>query len=115
MVLENLKNYPCKDTVSELTTKRGTKGMISYIFICISIRTCIIRVMSRTTETHMFVVTGDSVTPIANSPIKTDMVLENLKNYPCKDTVSELTEGFLNGFRLHYAGPRFHRESSNLV
>ena len=38
---------------------------------------------------------------IANSPIKTDMVLENLKNYPCKDTVSELTEGFLNGFRLH--------------
>ena len=43
------------------------------------------------------------------------MVLENLKNYPCKDTVSELTEGFLNGFRLHYTGPRFHRESSNLV
>jgi hypothetical protein len=38
-----------------------------------------------------------------------------LKNYPCKDTVSELTEGFLNGFRLHYTGPRFHRESSNLV
>jgi hypothetical protein len=35
--------------------------MISYIFICISIRACIIRVMSRTTETHMFVVTGDSV------------------------------------------------------
>jgi hypothetical protein len=33
----------------------------------------------------------------------------------CKDTVSELTEGFLNGFRLHYTGPRFHRESSNLV
>jgi hypothetical protein len=24
---------------------------------------------------------------IGNSPIKTDMVLENLKNYPCKDTV----------------------------
>jgi hypothetical protein len=43
------------------------------------------------------------------------MVLENLKNYPCKDTVSELTEGFLNGFKLHYASPRFHRESSNLV
>jgi hypothetical protein len=52
---------------------------------------------------------------IGNSPIKTDMVLENLKNYPCKDTVSELTEGFLNGFKLHYASPRFHRESSNLV
>ena len=50
-----------------------------------------------------------------NSPIKTDTVLENLKNYPCKDTVSELTEGFLNGFRLHYTGPRFHRESSNIV
>jgi hypothetical protein len=50
-----------------------------------------------------------------NSPIKTDTVLENLKNYPCKDTVSELTEGFLNEFRLHYTGPRFHRESSNLV
>jgi hypothetical protein len=44
--------------------------------------------MSRTTETHMFVVTA----------IKTDMVLKNLKNYPCKDTVSELTEGFLNSF-----------------
>ena len=43
------------------------------------------------------------------------MVLKNLKNYPCKDTVSELTEGFLNGFKLHYTGPRFHRESSNLV
>ena len=43
------------------------------------------------------------------------MVLENLKNYPCKDTVSELTEEFFNGFRLHYAGPRFHKESSNLV
>jgi hypothetical protein len=38
---------------------------------------------------------------IGNSPIKTDMVLENLKNYPCKDTVSELTEGFLNGFHFH--------------
>jgi hypothetical protein len=37
------------------------------------------------------------------------------QNYPCKDTVSELTEGFLNGFKLHYTGPRFHRESSNLV
>jgi hypothetical protein len=24
---------------------------------------------------------------IGNSPIKTDMVLKNLKNYPCKDTV----------------------------
>ena len=43
------------------------------------------------------------------------MVIENLKNYPCKDTVSELTEGFLNGFKLHYASPHFHRESSNLV
>jgi hypothetical protein len=52
---------------------------------------------------------------IGNSPIKTHMVLENLKNYPCKDTVSELTEGFLNGFKLHYTDPRFHRESSNLV
>jgi hypothetical protein len=81
--------------------------------------------MSRTTDTHMFVVTGDSVEhkvkvfdlkargrdtqdnwAIANSPIKTDMVLENLKNYPCKDTVSELTEGFFNGFRKHYAGSR---------
>jgi hypothetical protein len=29
------------------------------------------------------------------------MVIENLKNYPCKDRVSELTEGFLNGFKLH--------------
>jgi hypothetical protein len=35
--------------------------MISYILICISMRTCIIRVMSRKTETHMFVVTWDSV------------------------------------------------------
>jgi hypothetical protein len=43
------------------------------------------------------------------------MVLKNLKNYPSKDNVSELTEGFLNGFKLHYTGPRFHRESSNLV
>ena len=43
------------------------------------------------------------------------MVFKNLKNYPCKDTVSELTEGFMNGFKLHYTGPRFHRESSNLV
>jgi hypothetical protein len=38
-----------------------------------------------------------------------------LKHYPGKDTVSELTAGFLNGFKLHYTGPRFHRESSNLV
>jgi hypothetical protein len=35
-------------------------------------------------------------------------------NHP-PDTVSELTEGFLNGFKLHYTGPHFHRESSNLV
>jgi hypothetical protein len=27
----------------------------------------------------------------------------------------EIEKGFLNGFRLHYTGPRFHRERSNLV
>jgi hypothetical protein len=38
----------------------------------------------------------------------------------CKVSIGKVfngptTERFLNGFKLHYAGPRFHRESSNLV
>lgn len=41
-------------------------------------------------------------------------MLKYLENYPLKDVAKELSEGLQYGFRLHYTGPRIHRESVNL-
>ena len=52
---------------------------------------------------------------LGKSPIKIEIVQKYLRNYPLKDVAQELSEGFLNGFRLKYTGPRVHRESPNLL
>ena len=57
---------------------------------------------------------GQDIWALGKSPIKVEVVQKYLRNYPLKDVAQELSEGFLNGFRLKYTGPRVHRESPNL-
>ena len=48
------------------------------------------------------------------SPIKLDVLLPLLDQYPKKESAQILREGFSEGFRLGYQGPRVGRESRNL-
>ena len=52
---------------------------------------------------------------IGKSPIKIEPLLNYLQEYPLKNVVNELSDGFVNGFRLKYTGPRIHRVSPNLL
>lgn len=52
---------------------------------------------------------------LGSSPINVSRVLSYLQEYPNHDVVIELGEGFKNGFRLNYTGPRIFRESPNLL
>ena len=51
---------------------------------------------------------------LGNSPIKIKPLIKELQSYPLRKVADELTYGFINGFHLHYSGPREHRESPNL-
>ena len=52
---------------------------------------------------------------LGKSPIKVDRVIHCLQDYPLKNVVQELSDGFSKGFRLQYTGPRTFRESPNLL
>lgn len=49
------------------------------------------------------------------TPIKVDKLKALLVSYPDKIVVRGLLNGFANGFRLNYTGPRIHSMSKNLV
>ena len=51
---------------------------------------------------------------LGKTPIKTSVLEKMLKNYPHSEVSSELMEGFINGFRLKYKGPRLPINSKNL-
>lgn len=52
---------------------------------------------------------------LGDTPIKIGALNNYLDLYPLQNIAAELRDGFTFGFRLNYNGPRYHRESSNLV
>ena len=51
---------------------------------------------------------------LGQTPLHIQNLIVSLKRYP-DSTAKELEEGLLNGFPLHYEGPRYFRDSPNLL
>ena len=51
---------------------------------------------------------------LGNSPIKVGCLENILKNYPNKEVAYELLQGFKEGFKLNYNGPRVSVVTKNL-
>lgn len=52
---------------------------------------------------------------MGHTPLHVKQLVTLLKQYPAKEDAKVLVDGFLNGFRLNYSGPRFPIESKNLL
>jgi hypothetical protein len=48
------------------------------------------------------------------SPINVNRLALNLKNYPIQADANMLLDGFTNGFKLYYHGPRMSLDTTNL-
>jgi len=57
---------------------------------------------------------GDSLA-LGETPINCIVLASYLRNYEHKLLASELINGFVNGFYLHYSGPRIRTEARNHV
>ena len=55
----------------------------------------------------------DSLTSLAHTPIKLQALDDSLSSYPDTETAAFLLNGFKNGFKIPYEGPRHDRHSKN--
>ena len=58
---------------------------------------------------------NNDLNSLGKSPIKVDFLLTCLEQYPMKEDAKLLADGFTNGFRLQYNGPRHFRDCQNLL